>query len=130
MQKQIIGHVVCPVCGHPDAEVKTDKNGHAFIFCTDCAAQTFTRNDYRHKRLTERMRPVTVTVTEQSEQISPPVTVTKLPEPKEPSKQPVTAKKTSIEVTVQEKTKEAPKSTPDKPAVKKTSWFQPILGAN
>ena len=64
-KKPTIGHVECPVCGFPDAHVKEDKNGHAYIHCADnCQAQTFTRNDYRNGKLRERMRAVTVTVTD------------------------------------------------------------------
>lgn len=64
MDKNVIGHIDCPVCGFAHAEVKPDKNGHAFAFCTDCATQVFTRNAYRDGHLRKRMRPVTVTVTE------------------------------------------------------------------
>lgn len=63
MKKTAIGHVRCPVCDFSDAEVKEDKNGHAYIHCTDCNAQTFTRNDFRDGQLRRRMRAVTVTGT-------------------------------------------------------------------
>lgn len=109
MQKKIIGHIACQVCGHADADVKEDKNGHAFVFCSDCAAQTFTRNDFRDRKLRGRMRPVTVTVTEQPAPAVAPVSV---PKPAEPAK-PVQA---------------AP--TPAPPAAqKKTSWLTPLLAA-
>lgn len=64
MKKTPIGHVTCPVCDFPDAQVKTDKNEHAYIHCGDCNAQTFTRNEHRNGKLRAKMRPVTVTVTE------------------------------------------------------------------
>lgn len=63
MKKTPIGHCDCPVCGFAEAQVKEDKNEHAYIHCTDCNAQTFTRNDYRNGHLRKRMRPVTVTDT-------------------------------------------------------------------
>lgn len=62
--KKPIGHVACPVCDFPDAQVKEDKNTHAYIHCGDCNAQTFTRNEHRNGKLRARMRPVTVTVPE------------------------------------------------------------------
>lgn len=104
MKKSAIGHIVCPVCGHNDAEVKEDKNGHAFIFCTDCAAQVFTRNAHRDRKLRQRMRAVTVTDTD---------TVT------EPPAQP--APLPTVTDTVTEK--QAPK-----PAPKKASFFSPLIG--
>ena len=120
MKKEVIGHIACNICGHADAEVKEDKNANAFVFCTDCAAQTFTRNAFRDGKLRSRMRPVTVTVTEQ-----------KLPEPTAPTglteKRPVAASK-PVAVPAPQKTQVAPPALPD-PASKpkKASWFQPIL---
>ena len=72
-KKTPIGHMECPTCKHPDAEVKEDKNGHAFLFCPDCATQVFTRNPHRDRHMRKNMRPVTVTE-------PAPATVTK-PEP-------------------------------------------------
>lgn len=99
MKKTPIGHVACPVCDFPDAQVKEDKNNHAYIHCTDCNAQTFTRNDFRNGKLRGRMRAVTVTVKDDT------VTVT------------ATAPAT------------APLPAVDKvPPVKKPGgWFQPLL---
>ena len=101
MKKTPIGHVACPVCDFPDAQVKEDKNSHAYIHCTDCNAQTFTRNDFRNGKLRGRMRAVTVTVTDDT------VTVTA------PAPAPATA----------------PPPPADKvPTVKKPGgWFQPLL---
>jgi hypothetical protein len=102
MKKPAIGHVDCPVCPFKDAEVKEDKNAHAYIHCPDCNAQTFTRNDYRDGFLRKKMRPATP---------PDPVTVTgtEPPTPIAP-------------------TKAAP-VPPVSPAPKtpKPSWFQPIL---
>jgi hypothetical protein len=64
MKKTNIGHIDCPVCIFKDANVKEDKNGHAYVHCPDCNAQVFTRNDHRDLHLRRRMRPVTVTVTD------------------------------------------------------------------
>lgn len=66
MTKEVLGHVDCPVCGNPHAEVKNDRNTKPFIFCPDrnCATQVFTRREFQVKSLLARMRPVTVTVTE------------------------------------------------------------------
>lgn len=60
-KKEAIGHMECPTCKHVDAEVKEDKNGHAFLFCPDCATQVFTRNPHRDRHMRKNMRPVTVT---------------------------------------------------------------------
>lgn len=83
-KKEPIGHMECPTCKHPDAEVKEDKNGHAFLFCPDCASQVFTRNPHRDRLMRKHMRPVTVTGTE-----PPPLAV---PAPKqEPAPEPAPA---------------------------------------
>ncbi|MBC3930369.1 hypothetical protein [Undibacterium curvum] len=120
MKKEILGHTACPICRHADAEVKPDKNGHAFIFCPDCAAQTFTRNEHRHKLLMGHIRPVTVTVQEQ----------TKQPEQPEKPIQPAQDKKPAAADKVPAVQKKQPDALPVKPEpVKKSSWFQPILGA-
>ena len=91
MKKNPIGHVACPVCDFPDAQVKEDKNNHAYIHCTDCNAQTFTRNDFRNGKLRGRMRAVTVTVTDDTVTVTatapataPPPAVDKVPPVKKP----------------------------------------------
>lgn len=114
MQKTIIGHIDCPTCGHADMQVKEDKNGHAFGFCPDCASQLFTRNDFRDKRLRERMRPVTVTVTE--------------PKPAEPPEQPVTAP-TVPAVPKPQPTPKKPATVPPAPPApaKKAGFFDVVL---
>ncbi|MGK5049356.1 hypothetical protein ACQ4WP_26190 [Janthinobacterium sp. GB4P2] len=80
MKKTPIGHVTCPVCDFADAQVKEDKNGHAYIHCSDCNAQTFTRNDFRNSKLRGRMRAVTVTVPDDTVTVTAPVPVPKAPE--------------------------------------------------
>lgn len=88
------------MCGFPDAHVKEDKNGHAYIHCADnCQAQTFTRNDFRNGKLRERMRAVTVTVTDDTVSVTAPA--------------PATAPPPAID--------KAP------PAKKPGGWFQPLL---
>ncbi len=102
MKKTPIGHCNCPVCGFVDAQVKEDKNSHAYIHCTDCNAQTFTRNEHRNSQLRKRMRPVTVTDTVTAPAEAPPpapaAAVAALP----------------------------PKAPPPAP-VKRASFFQPLL---
>ena len=108
MKKTPIGHVECPVCDVPDAQVKEDKNGHAYIHCSDCNAQTFTRNDFRDGKLRGRMRAVTVTVTV-------PVTV------------PVTDDTVTVTAPVPvPKAPEKPVPVPP-PAKKPGGWLQPLL---
>lgn len=58
MQKEPIGKMKCPECGHPDALVKEDKNGMAYRWCPDCYAQYFTRDAERDKRLRALMAPL------------------------------------------------------------------------
>ena len=119
-KKTIIGHIVCPCCGFQEAQVKEDKNGHAYAHCTDCNAQLFTRNDHRDAQLRKRMTPVTVTVT-----------VTE-PEPAKPAPaKPVTAPAPAA--------KAAPKAPAPAPATaanpakvpteapKKSGWLTPIM---
>ena len=61
--KTLLGHVQCPECDHPDAEVKTDKAGHPYRFCPECNAQTFTRGHAkRAKNMLAKMRPVGASV--------------------------------------------------------------------
>lgn len=62
-----IGHTQCHICGFNDAEVKLDKNGKAYLFCPDCNIQSFTRHENQSSKLLAKMRPVSVTVTEQEE---------------------------------------------------------------
>lgn len=67
-KKPTIGHMTCPDCDFPDAEIKLDKNGCAYRFCPDCNLQTFTRKPEKSKRMIAKMRPVApVTVTDTSE---------------------------------------------------------------
>jgi hypothetical protein len=116
MKKTAIGHIACPTCDHADAEVKEDKNGHAFIFCPDCNQQLFTRGDHRDAKLRKKMRPVTVTVT------APPVAVptVSLPVP-DPNTPPKAAAPKPAPAP-------AEKPAPAMPAAKKASWFTPLLG--
>lgn len=89
MKKPIEGHIACPICDHPDAEVKRDKNGALYVFCPDCNAQVFTRGCQRKQAaLLRKMRP--------SEQPSPPEEKPEAPTATptaDPSPQPQPAKK-------------------------------------
>ena len=112
-KKTAIGHVNCPICAFADAEVKEDKNGHAYIHCPDCNAQTFSRNAYRNSHLRKRMRAVTVTVTvadtvtgnEPAAPDTPPKAAKGAPRPEQAAPAPA-----------------APKPT-------KRAWFTPLLAA-
>lgn len=111
MKKTPIGHVRCPVCDHADAEVKTDKNYHAYIHCTDCNAQTFTRNDYRDGHLRKRMRP----------SAAPDATVTVTVTDTEPKPKPKPGPAATV----------PPATVPTAPktVLAKAAWFTPILGS-
>ena len=100
-KKTPIGHVAGPVCDFPDAQVKEDKNGHAYIHCGDCNAQTFTRNDFRNGKLRGRMRAVTVTVADDTVTVTAPAPATAPPAPTAAAKVP--------------------------PVKKPGGWFQPLL---
>ena len=59
-ERKLIGHVQCPDCDHPDAEILLDKNEHPYRWCPECNAQTFTRGDKKRvENMKRRMRPVT-----------------------------------------------------------------------
>lgn len=67
-KSKIIGHMACPDCDFPDAEIKLDKNQCAYRFCPDCNLQTFTRKPEKSRRMIAKMRPVQpVTDTDTSE---------------------------------------------------------------
>ena len=73
MPKKLIGHVACPECNFPDAEVGEDKNGHPYRFCPDCNAQYFTRGDeIKVKNLRAKMRPLTGLPNEPPKPADPP----------------------------------------------------------
>lgn len=119
MKKTAIGHVICPVCEFKDADVKEDKNGHSYIHCPDCNTQTFTRNDYRDRKLRGRMRSVTVTVTV----TEPAATTPPVPLPTEP---PVRAIPTAPPAAKPAPTA-APTPAPTTAPAAKGGWFQPLL---
>ena len=54
-----IGTLPCPECG-ATAEVKEDKNGHAYRFCPECTAQYFTRGGDREAALRAKLKPAAV----------------------------------------------------------------------
>lgn len=56
---ELIGHVECPECGFPDAEVRPDKSGAPYRFCPDCTAQYFSRNvPHKVKNLLAKVRKI------------------------------------------------------------------------
>jgi hypothetical protein len=58
----ILGHVACPICDNASAEVRTDRNDLAYIYCAaGCYTQVFTRDKHRDGLLRARMRPVGTT---------------------------------------------------------------------
>ncbi|MFZ6686416.1 hypothetical protein ACO0K0_01565 [Undibacterium sp. SXout11W] len=118
-KKEVIGHINCPTCGFEHMEIKPDKNGHAFGYCSDCSTQLFTRNDFRDKRLRANMRPVTVSVTV-TEQTETPVTA-KAPQIKDITK----PDQQRGRIPVPDKKPEQPKQ----PETKTAGWFTPILGS-
>lgn len=55
----ILGHTPCPICDNASAEVRTDRNDLAYIYCASgCYTQVFTRDKHRDGLLRARMRPV------------------------------------------------------------------------
>lgn len=123
MKKTAIGHVRCPVCDFADAAVKEDKNEHAYVHCSDCNAQVFTRNDFRDGQLRKRMRPVTVTVTDTAQNDAPA-----------PSAPPVAPAAQIPPKTAPRPAKAPPPAppAPPAPAPVKKSWLTPLMagGAN
>lgn len=104
-----IGHTDCPVCGHDSADVKTDKNGRAYIHCKhSCSWQGITRTDYQSNQLKARMRVVTPSVTVTDADPAP----VKAPDAEPPKAAPAPVVKATV----------PPKSKP--------AWFAPILGSN
>lgn len=66
-KKLPIGHMTCPDCDFPDAEILNDKNGDPYRYCSDCGAQYFSRGDSKRKaNLLKKMRAVAVTSPAQS----------------------------------------------------------------
>jgi hypothetical protein len=60
----ILGHVACPICDNASAEVRTDRNDLAYIYCASgCYTQVFTRDKHRDGLLRARMRPLAASPT-------------------------------------------------------------------
>jgi Zn-finger nucleic acid-binding protein len=81
MGKEIVGLMNCPECGLEGAQVKRQKNGLAYRFCPDCAAQYFPRDEAASNRLLSKIKPVTVTA-----EIETPGPVTKTETETKPAK--------------------------------------------
>jgi hypothetical protein len=72
----ILGHTPCPICDNASAEVRTDRNDLAYIYCASgCYTQVFTRDKHRDSLLRGRMRPISAAVA------SPAPTPTPVPAP-------------------------------------------------
>lgn len=58
MAKESIGTVACPACSE-QAEVRTQKNGRAYVLCNDpmCGFQGFTRSAHADLKLRAKMTP-------------------------------------------------------------------------
>ena len=56
---ELIGHMDCPECSFPDAEVRPDKSGAPYRFCPDCTAQYFTRGGVKATQLLAKVRKIT-----------------------------------------------------------------------
>lgn len=80
-----IGFMTCPECDHEHAEIKQDKNGHAYRYCPECNTQTFTRDDVRSERMIKKMRPVEAATTQTSEKTNAPISTQKKPAENAPS---------------------------------------------
>jgi hypothetical protein len=106
---QIIGHITCPLDGK-DAQVKLDKNEHAYAFCPDCTLQLLTHGGQKEVLLRQVMRPVTPTVREPEPTEAAPVPVPK-PKPAAPAPKPV-----------------AVTTTPAPAPAEKAGWFTPLIG--
>lgn len=62
---QPLGHMTCPECGFPDAEIKADKNGNPYRYCPDCSAQYMTHGrPHKVANLQARMRPIAKAIEE------------------------------------------------------------------
>lgn len=72
-KKPAIGHMLCPECDFPDAEILADKNGDPYRYCSDCHAQYFSRGtEHRVKNLLARMRPVAPSAAPAEKPLTPP----------------------------------------------------------
>lgn len=69
--RKLIGHMTCPDCDFPDAEIKRDKASHPYRYCPNCNMQSFTRGDaVRVKNMLGKMRPVNAELPAQTAQVA------------------------------------------------------------
>jgi hypothetical protein len=62
---QPVGHMTCPECDFPDAEIKHDKNGNPYRYCPDCSAQYMTHGrPHKVANLQAKMRPIAAAIAE------------------------------------------------------------------
>lgn len=60
---EALGHMTCPECDFPDAEIRQDKNGNLYRYCPDCSAQYMTHGKpHKVSNLKSKMRAIVVTV--------------------------------------------------------------------
>ena len=51
-----LGHMACPDCGFPDAEIRMQKSGERlYRYCPECNAQFFARTPAQEKAMRERI---------------------------------------------------------------------------
>jgi hypothetical protein len=80
MAREVLGHMACPECGE-QAEVKKQKNGLAYRWCTECNAQYFPRTVEASDRLLTKCGAAKPAPVPEPAPKAAPVTVTP-PEPK------------------------------------------------
>lgn len=82
MAREILGHMACPECGS-EAEVKKQKNGLAYRWCTECNAQYFPRTAEASDRLLTKCGAATPAPVPEKKPAPAPVTVS-APAPTQP----------------------------------------------
>ena len=64
-KKDVLGHMPCPECGHPDAEIKMQKCGvKLYRYCPECNVQTFARTPAQEKAMRAAITTPPVTGTD------------------------------------------------------------------
>lgn len=58
---ELLGHIDCPTCGHPEMEVRLDKNGNPYAWCQMCTQQLLTHGGDRGEKLLARTRKLGAT---------------------------------------------------------------------
>lgn len=64
-KKEVLGHMPCPECGHPEAEVKLQKCGvKLYRYCPECNVQTFARTAAQERAMRAAITAPPVTGTD------------------------------------------------------------------